>query len=122
MTEERRSERRRALCHPVEVEQEFAGRRFVALARDIGAAGMFLVTPEPFILGDFIRVRFGLPGTPSHIVLEAQVVRAEVGDPEQGRGAGVGVRFLEVPDWVVSEVRRYVEEGSDPENHPSSPR
>lgn len=112
MIKERRSERRRVFQHPIEVEQEYAGRRFVATARDIGAAGMFIASPEPFVPGDFIRVRFVLPGTSSHIAIEAQVVRTEVTDPERGKEAGVGVRFLDAPEWVVAEVRRFVEEGS----------
>lgn len=112
MTEERRSERRRTVRRPVEVVQEFAGRRFVAMARDIGAAGMFLESPEPFVPGDFVHVRFVLPGTSSHIALEAQVVRIQHADAERGQEAGVGVRFLDAPDWVVAEVRRFVEEGA----------
>lgn len=110
MRQERRTERRRKVRHPVEVDQEFAGRRFVATARDIGAAGMFLASPEPFVPGDFVRVRFVLPGTSSHIALEAQVVRIDAGDPGKGEEPGVGVRFLDAPDWVVAEVRRFVEE------------
>lgn len=112
MTRERRTERRRKVRHPIEVEQEFAGRRFLATTRDIGAAGMFIASPEPFVPGDFVRVRFELPGTSSHIALEAQVVWSEVADPDCGKEAGVGVRFLDAPDWVVAEVRRFVEEGA----------
>lgn len=110
MTQERRTERRRKFRHEVEVEQEFAGRRFTATIRDIGAAGMFVASPEPFVAGDFIRVRFQLPRTTSHIVLEAQVVRTQDAGPD--REAGVGVRFLDTPEWVVAEVRRFVEEAA----------
>ncbi len=112
MTKERRTERRRVVRHPIEVEQEFTGRRFVATTRNIGAGGMFIESPEPFVPGDFVRVRFQLPGTASHIVLETQVVRSEFAAPERGEVAGVGVRFLDAPDWVVAEVRRFVEEGA----------
>jgi len=108
---ERRTERRRDVRHPVEVEQAYAGRRFVAYARNIGAGGMFLESPEPFVQGDFVRVKFAMPGTSSHLALEAQVVRADPGDPVCGRPAGVGIRFLDAPDWVVAEVRRFVEQG-----------
>lgn len=108
MARERRKEPRRQLRHPIEVEQEFAGRRFMATTRDIGAAGMFIESREPFVLGDFVRVRFQLPGTASHIVLDAQVVRSEFGDPQAGREPGVGVHFLDAPEWVVAEVRRFV--------------
>lgn len=112
MTQERRTERRRKVHHPIEVEQEFAGRRFLATTRDIGAGGMFIESPEPFVPGDFVRVRFQLPGTSSHIALEAQVVRAEGAALDGSHEAGVAVRFLDAPDWVVAEVRRFVEEGA----------
>ncbi len=109
MTRERRKERRRTFRHPVEVEQEFAGRRFSATVRNIGAGGMFIESREAFVEGDFVRLRFQVPGTASFISVEGQVMWCDPGDPAAQREPGAGVRYLDAPEWAVAAIRRFVE-------------
>lgn len=112
MSTERRSETRRRIAEKVEVVAEFTGRSFLASAKDISASGMFIATEEPLVSGDFVRVNFALPGTTSFISLEAQVVR--VVRPGPGVEAGAGLRFLDAPEWVITEIRRFVLTEPDP--------
>lgn len=108
---DRRKEPRRKASVPVEVEQTFAGRRGYGIARDIGPGGLFLETPDPFVVGDFVRLRFHLPSSSAFLEVEGQVVRVQEGDPHLALPSGVGIRFVDAPEWVVAEVRRFVVEG-----------
>ena len=106
---ERRSSQRRPFTGEVEILEQFRGHSGTAIARDISATGMFLITMAPYRLGESVSVRFLLPSSSCHIEVAGCVIRLQ--PPEEGLNpsmVGVVLRFDDADNWALSEVGRYV--------------
>jgi len=74
---------------------------------NVSEGGAFLCTHVPLPVGAQARVQWGLPGGDDLLEVVAEVVWAR--DSGVQRPPGMGLRFLEPPEWVSLSIRRYVE-------------
>ncbi len=85
--------------------------RFETLrTRDLSRGGMFVRAKQPLAKGTVVRLSLASPSGRA-VEIRAQVVRVV----SEGEGAGMGLRFLEVPDRTRQEVDEILaEEGAEP--------
>ena len=82
----RRAHERFEVSLPVEIE--YRGFKATGRTKNLSIGGMYLETPNPFSLGDSIRVRFAFP-RPAAIIEVDAVVRWVDGTPGDSKGAGI---------------------------------
>jgi hypothetical protein len=92
----------------VPVEVRTGDRRVFRLSLEIGTGGVRLERPAPFEPGEPVRLRFGLPGQPHPVEIDAQVVTT--GDPleEEGERGGLTLLFLSTPPDTLSAISTYI--------------
>lgn len=107
---ERRKATRRRFTGEVELLEEVRGLPGTAMARDISVTGMFLQTMAPWEQDEAMTIRFLLPSSSSHLEVQGKVVRRQGPGPDvDSEKVGVAIAFDEIPEWVLEEVRRYVD-------------
>lgn len=106
---ERRRWPRRTLGVVVDVLEEVRGKYGRAVGMDIGRGGMRLKTLLDYREGDRITVDFLLPGAVQRIVVTGRVTRVVTPEEFGPEAAGVAIEFIDVPDWAMDEVIRFVE-------------
>lgn len=108
---ERRRAVRRFLGGAAEILERVQGEWTHAIARDVSRLGMFLQTMSAYQVGQEVMVRFVLPTSCCQIEVRGRVVRvataSDTNDPDR---IGVGIEFIEPPDWAMAEVVRFIEE------------
>jgi len=106
--QERRREPRREFAANVEVMKDHGWIK--AVARDISTAGMYLQTDLESSFVDVMTVRFLLPDSSSHLEVKGRVARREnEGAGQDSKLIGVGLEFVETTEWVLAELRSFVE-------------
>lgn len=92
----RRSGRRRypRLTVRVDVELETPAGRARAVATTLGAGGLFVATPEPWLPGTSLIIHLQLPGCSEWLALEARVAWCQVPEGD-ARSPGMGVEFVD---------------------------
>jgi uncharacterized protein (TIGR02266 family) len=63
---------------------------------NLSARGVFIQTATPFEMGAQVQLRFTLPGQEIPVKVTGQVVSRNL-DPSKPGGAGMGIRFLDLP-------------------------
>jgi uncharacterized protein (TIGR02266 family) len=63
---------------------------------NMSARGVFIQTDTPFEMGEQVLLRFTLPGQETPVKVMGQVVSRSL-DPSRPGGAGMGIRFLDLP-------------------------
>ncbi len=109
--EERRRAERHELGREAEIFERVDGRWGKAFARDVSRVGMFLQTmSEGYRAGQLLTVRFHLPTTDVHVEVRGRVVRVvPPAQHSEGDPAGVAIEFLDVAEWAMDEVVRFIE-------------
>ena len=79
------------LAFPVLVEAGEELRRFMAV--NVGAQGMLFKAPEPYAIGEQLRVTFCLPSTDVELAAQAEVVHATWVHDGQGGHFRIGLLF-----------------------------
>lgn len=92
----------------VPVELRASRRRVFRLSHEVGEAGVRLVAPAPFEVGQPVEVLLRLPDAEETLHLRAEVTL--VGDESESNGArgGCGLRFLEPTHEARAEIVSYV--------------
>jgi uncharacterized protein (TIGR02266 family) len=103
-------ERRAMPRHEVTVDVTFESEHnfYRGLTQDLGAGGLFVATDALRPIGECIRVRFTLPGSPEVLdaITEVRWVRAK--DTVEG-DAGMGLQFLQMSAKTKQAVRAFAE-------------
>lgn len=78
------------------------------IVTDISETGMFVATPAAFVLGERLRARFVLPGSPFqvHSLVEVRAVRAP--NPVEPDSGGVGVSFETLDEGARAAVEQFI--------------
>jgi len=77
-------------------------RATIAPGGDLNLRGAFLRTPVPDNPGTEAVIRLALPGSPTLLKIDAQVVHAN-DDPEVGP-VGMGLRFMGLLPWQLKRI------------------
>ncbi|HET9407234.1 MAG TPA: PilZ domain-containing protein [Candidatus Sulfotelmatobacter sp.] len=97
-------ERRRAFRVPVQAPVELTlpnGRKLEGILLDLSETGMDVLTAEPQFPGALLAFQFSLPDGALAISAQGQVAWAD-------SNGQTGVRFVEVPEAVSAELKRWV--------------
>ena len=105
--------RRKSLRVPVLLGVEIGkGLREKTLdCTNISEGGMFLCTDEPIPKETVVNVKFSLPFNNEQFELRAEVERTVPPD-QRGTESGMGLKFLELPDAVRKEIRRFIQQST----------
>jgi CheY-like chemotaxis protein len=88
----------------IEVSVEKNGRFIIGRSINISASGMFFETDHRLPAEGKVRLHFYLPGDPTALQLESEVLRAEF----TGGTAKYGVGFVATDDVERARIERYV--------------
>lgn len=93
---------------------------FDALATTLGAGGLFVATPTPFLDGHPLALRFALPSSGEVHEITGRVVWSNTpraadplaGEREDGASAGMGIEFVD--RVAVARLARELESDAEP--------
>jgi uncharacterized protein (TIGR02266 family) len=94
-----RSSPRPQASHPVTLYLK-SGKEIVAFTRDVSHGGLFVVTDQPFAMGESLEVALSSPSTWEPLRLRAEVCRVV---PE-GAEPGIGLRFVNMTDRQLTAL------------------
>jgi uncharacterized protein (TIGR02266 family) len=89
------------------------GNIFFGYAGNLSASGMFISTVNPKRPGEQFALVFKIPGTGGEIAVTAEVIWVREHDPKSALEPGMGIRFLEISEEAVRQIRSYVSAGKD---------
>lgn len=76
---------------------------------NLSARGVFIQTATPYEMGEEVILRFTLPGQETPVKVTGQVVSRNT-DPGKPGGAGMGIRFLDLPEADRESIERNLAE------------
>lgn len=111
---------RKALDAPVIFEDELGDPLLILDGVDVSLGGLFLRGEIPIRIGARTFLSFQLPAVRAPIRLVGEVVRVT---PTGTRAQGMGVRFVEVPPEVLTQLVTWINAGApaDPQPSPGVP-
>ncbi len=103
-------EQRQAVRIPARLKVEYQNGSWseVALTRDISKAGLFLLTPRPLSHGTTLQVSLIRSAKGPDLVLQSEVVRADMAQLPEPRPEGVGLLFREMSQAHRKRTERFV--------------
>lgn len=94
----------------VNVDLFSADTFFTGFTENISEGGLFIATSASFPLGERLRVRLSLMGgEPREYLVVVRWVRPEGG--ASGLPGGMGVKFLDLPEWERTRLQNFVDSG-----------
>ncbi|MBN1282629.1 MAG: PilZ domain-containing protein [Proteobacteria bacterium] len=84
-------------------EDEFGEGLFYVYSRDISLGGLFLESDIPVKVGTMLFLSFALPGKVRLMETTGEVVRASAGG-----AAGVGIRFVGLPEKSRLAIQKFL--------------
>jgi uncharacterized protein (TIGR02266 family) len=96
--------------HDVSVAVTFESEHnfYTGITLDLGGGGLFVATHVLRPIGECIRVRFTLPGTPDRLDAITEVRWLREKDTADG-GAGMGLQFLQMSATTKRAVKAFAE-------------
>lgn len=96
---------------PVKMRVEIAEEKpeKVLPSVNISEGGLYLRTLEPLPEGTILHIKFSLPHDNQAIELTAEVVRSLSLGTRFEMEPGMALRFLEIPDDIVTKIRHFIQ-------------
>lgn len=91
----------------VTIDRGSTRKQFLGKAQNISESGIYLETSQPLEVGNVFDLSFLLPKLEERISGRGEVVRVE--QKESSGDYGAGIRFVDLPDTSVRNIRRFVE-------------
>jgi len=103
-------ERRTVPRHEVAVDVTFESEHnfYTGLTQDLGGGGLFVATGTLRPIGECVRVRLTLPGSPEFLDAIAEVRWVRPTETVEGE-AGMGLQFLQMSAKTKQAVKAFVE-------------
>ena len=102
-------ERRTVPRHEVTVDVTFESKHnfYTGLTQDLGSGGLFVATKALRPVGECVRVRLTLPGTPEVLDAIAEIRWVRPKGTVEGE-AGIGLQFLQMSTKAKQAVKSFV--------------
>ncbi len=92
---------------PVHVRS--AGGTLATVTRDVGPNGMFVVTDQPRSVGEYLELRFALPGWDDPISVQCEVRwNRQRTSTDDGYAPGMGLRFVGLSVLVSGWIEEFL--------------
>jgi uncharacterized protein (TIGR02266 family) len=95
----------------VKVDLESDHNFYTGLTQNISAGGLFIATHQLRRIGDYIKVKFSLPGAPSAVSVNTEVrwIRENSLLHRFDGSTGMGVRFIDLSEEASQAILSFLE-------------
>ena len=95
----------------VKVDLESDHNFYTGLTQNISAGGLFIATHQLRRIGDHIKVKFSLPGSPAPISIDTEVrwIRENSLLHRFDGSTGMGVRFIDLSSEASQAIQSFLE-------------
>jgi uncharacterized protein (TIGR02266 family) len=94
----------------VKVDLESDHNFYTGLTQNISAGGLFIATHQLRRIGDYIKVKFSLPGTPTSVSVNTEVrwIRENSLLHRFDGSTGMGVRFIDLSEEASQAIQSFL--------------
>jgi uncharacterized protein (TIGR02266 family) len=95
----------------VKVDLESDHNFYTGLTQNISAGGLFIATHQLRRIGDYIKVKFSLPGSPTSVSVNTEVrwIRENSLLHRFDGSTGMGVRFIDLSEEASQAILAFLE-------------